>query len=641
MAFDISTAKAITITPRQGGGFDISSAKPVSEEAPVPQGLQRAALQGATFGAGDELTSGLTAGVYKAGEALGLLPESGQSLSEMYGQQMQQEQQRLDQYRQQEPGKALAAELAGGLLTGGAGASKLAALKGVQALRPAAQAATIGATEGATYGYLSGKPGERAESAAIGGIGGAIGAPALQAAGRVGADLARPLVSRVKNAITGSAATDARNYLAAGLGRESVDSLQEILPDARAGNLATLADMSEAARGQLEGLITEADSPAIKKMARQFLGDRNRQQMSRVFDMVDEDIGTVGRTFADTIKELKRTRNVTAAPLYDAARQKPIKMTQYMKAVMHPERGSPEVISAMKTAQQRVRTKRLTGEKVSNIDVIDEMKRVLDDDIKSLYRNGKNNRARDLVKIKNRVLNDVDAQIPEYKAARNSYAGDSDLLNAAEEGTKILRADVDYLNDIVRTMSDSEKSMFRVGAKKAIREKLMQAREGTNSINRIASEINLERIKKAFPSEASFNRFKSDIQFEAKIFDTERVLHNSMTALRQSEQRALQRGIDFDIPDEVGAGVSGMIASGIRRIMIRKLSPEAKENLARLLLTPINQLDDDVVNRINKTVESKIPEQYRKSFRTMVDNLKQGAEYSTMAAPGVIIGASQ
>ena len=641
MAFDLNTAQPITITPRQGGGFDLSTATAV-EQQPVQRGGRTAALQGATLGAGDEIAAGLTAGVYKAGEALGLLPESGQTLGEIYQDQVGRERERLEQFREQSPGKAFASEMAGGLLTGGAAASRLAGTRALKALTPLARAGAIGATEGAVYGGLSGKPGERLESAAVGGAVGGLAAPALQAVGGVVSNLARPVASRIRNAILGDPVTDARNFLASGLVREGVTDVGQLAPTARGGEMATLADLSQAARGMLEGLVTDVDSRQIRRLAQEALGARNRQNQARLFDLIDQDLGTAGRTFAETIRNLRRVRADVAGPLYREARKRPLRMTQYMRAVMDPDRGVPDVIDALRKAQRKLSTRRAAdGAPISHIDLIDEMKRSLDDKIMTLMRSGSRNEARDLIRVKNRIINDVDQKIPEYRAARNAYAGDSQLMDAAELGTQILKRDVDYMDDMLRTMGDSERGMFRIGAKKAIREKLMQAREGTNAINRIASELNLDKMRRAFPTRAAFNRFRNDLRFEANIFETERVLHNSMTALRQAERQALDRGLDFNVPAGFGNDVYGLAANAIRRVMNRGLSEDAKLELGRLVLTPLGQLPPRVTQRINRTIQSQLPEGQRDLFQRMVEATQAAAQAGSMAAPGVAVGAAE
>lgn len=609
---------------------------PVEEESSASSGdLARSALQGLTMGASDELGTAAAASAAYIDEALGRIPNTGRGWKDIYDEMMQVEHEKMGKFREAHPGAAVASELAGGLATGGAGAAKLMGARALQSIRPLTRAGVVGATEGGVYGSLSGKPGERGEAAAVGAVTGGVGGPALQAAGRVAGNLARPLGNRLRNAVLGDPVTDARNYLATGLGREGVQSVGSLVPQTRGADMATLADVSQSARGMLEGLVSDADSPQIRRLAQEALGTRNRQNQARLFDMIDEDLGTSGQTFAETVSRLKQVRSDTAAPLYDAARAKSVRPTDYMKAMLNPRTGPPEILSALSQSRRHMATKRAAGERVSTIDIIDSMKQNMDDTIRNLYRNGKNNRARFLTQVKNRIVADVDEQIPEYRAARNAFAGESQLIDAAQLGTEILRKDVDYMDDILRTMSDSERGMFRIGAKKAIREKLMQAREGTNAVNRVASEINLDRMRRAFPTQGAFERFRRDIRFEANIFETERVLHNSMTALRQSEQRALERGVDFRLPDNIGNDMYSMAANGIKRILERSLSPEARLHLGQLILTPIHQLPGDAAQRINMRILDSLPESQQGAFMRMVTAARSAGAAGTITAPAI------
>lgn len=587
------------------------------------RGLIRQGLQGLTFGTSDELGAGVA--TLPAAIASGNF-----NLPEIYGDIHEALQYERNQFKEDNPYSALAAELAGGVATGGIGAGKLLAAKGIRSLRPMAQAATVGGIEGGAYGFLSGDRGERLKTAGVGAAGGAIGAPIIKTAGAVASRLGAPAVEKIKRSIVGTPATDAEQYLGNVLAREGVESIGQI-----SGNpsrtFTTLADVSEGARGALEGVVSDIDNPRIRALAKRVLTERNRGQQSRLFDAIDEGLQASGRSFREVVGTLKTIRGEVAGPLYDQARQKSIRMTPYMKAVLG-NRGVPEVKAAMNEAIQRTAAKRAAGDRVSNIDVIDEMKRGLDDDIKALIRQGKNNRARDLVRVKNKILADVDDQVPEYKLARDAFAGESQLIDAAEEGTKILKGDIDHLDDMLDAMSESEKQMFRVGAKKAVREKLMQAREGTNSVNRVASEMNLERMRRAFPSDEAFSRFKSELKFEASIFDTERVLHNSMTALRQAAQKNMERGGTGELVESLGSDTAGIIAGGLKRIFSRGMSPEAKEQLGTLLLTPIQRMPPEMVQRLNKTIVSRIPDSQRNE---VVELLKKSVSQASMAAPGI------
>lgn len=625
--------KKLEITAPEGASeqdvlaYAQSQYKSTTKNKPINwRGLARQGLQGLTFGASDEIGAGIA--------SIPAAIATGNNIKDVYSDMHQSLQDERKEFKDDHPYASLAAELSGGLATGGAGASRLAGAKLLKNMRPLARTAAIGATEGATYGTLAADRGERIQGGAVGGIAGGIAGPALQSAGNVVSAMGRPVVGRIKEQLLGSPGGDARRYLATVLSREGIDSVDDlgrnVPPMARAK--ATLADVSEGARGALEGVTADVDNPGIRRLVKETLETRNKGQMARVFDSLDDNLNvSADDTVKKAVATLKQSRADKAGPLYKAAGEKPLQVTPYMKATFE---NVPEVQKALSTAQQRVAAKRATGETVTHIDVIDEMKRTLDDDISALLRKGKKNLARDLIQVKNNILKDVDSQIPEYKAARNAYAGDSALLDAAEKGKSILRDDIDYLDDLVADMSESELSMFRLGAKKAIREKLMQAREGTNSVNRIASEINLERMKRAFPSDKAFNDFKKEIRFEASIFDTSRVLHNSATALRQAAQKSMDSGGVSSI-EELGSDTAGIAAKAIHRLLNKGLDADAKEELGRLILTPLDELPPNIVKKLNSSIVKKLPMEQRGKALRLMKEVRDMAANSPTALPAV------
>jgi hypothetical protein len=141
---------------RASGAFRDDGDKPGEkrsvEEKPEPMntrtalltGLQKA-VDGATFGYGDEIFSGI--------ETLkGKLPGgSGKSYKENMAENNADE----DQFAEEHPGWNIGAELVGGLATGGIGAARIAAAKGLGAVGKMATGAASGA--GGTTNYLFGE----------------------------------------------------------------------------------------------------------------------------------------------------------------------------------------------------------------------------------------------------------------------------------------------------------------------------------------------------------------------------------------------------------------------------------------------------------------------------------------------------
>lgn len=151
------------------------------EKMARPEGILRGALQGATFGFGDELVAGA-----------GSIPQAlitGQSIPEAYGQILEGERQAMDRFREDRPFSAVGSEIGGAIATGigslgtKAGAALAGSLgRGGLGAR-ATKGALAGASSGGLYGYGSGEGEERLESARQGALFGGVTGGAFPLAG--------------------------------------------------------------------------------------------------------------------------------------------------------------------------------------------------------------------------------------------------------------------------------------------------------------------------------------------------------------------------------------------------------------------------------------------------------------------------
>lgn len=138
------------------------------------------ALQGATFGGADEFTDRLGALI-----ASGV---TGQDYNDLLKEARTTTRDRLNEQMQEMPVTSIGANIAGGLLTGAAGASTKAgaaigdALRSGNTLSRVVKAIPVGAASGGLYGFAAGEDGERAESAYRGAVLGAVTGAALPVA---------------------------------------------------------------------------------------------------------------------------------------------------------------------------------------------------------------------------------------------------------------------------------------------------------------------------------------------------------------------------------------------------------------------------------------------------------------------------
>lgn len=138
--------------------------------------------QGLSFGFSDELAGGLGAGVNSVANLFGA--GTGESFGQAYEGIRDSARYNNEAFQTRNPKTGLAAELVGGILTGGAGAARVGALKGAQSL---GRLGAVGAGQGGAYGLgaseaddIGGLLTDTAKGAALGGAGGLL----LPAAGR-------------------------------------------------------------------------------------------------------------------------------------------------------------------------------------------------------------------------------------------------------------------------------------------------------------------------------------------------------------------------------------------------------------------------------------------------------------------------
>jgi hypothetical protein len=212
-----------------------------------PQSVSRTALdqglQGATFGFADEVTDRVGAGIASLA--------TDESYDDLLKEARGNTKERFQQQFEQNPGTAIASNIGGALLTGGAGASTKAGAATTNMLRSGglgarvAKGAVAGASSGALYGAGSSDEGHRLEGAGQGAIYGAAIGGAIPAVGAaVGS-----AVKGTRNAATGAVARGGEELIdaadnmksgASGLYQQMRDKGALLNPSSSNGLLATI-----------------------------------------------------------------------------------------------------------------------------------------------------------------------------------------------------------------------------------------------------------------------------------------------------------------------------------------------------------------------------------------------------------------
>ena len=522
--------------------------------------LARTAVgQGALLGFGDEVEAGLRTG-------FGLLGDYGTTRDEIRGQ--------VKDFAAENPATALAAEIGGGLLTGGVGGARAAGTaigrKVLEKAGTAGLAAGIGATEGAIAGVGSGETaGERLAGGAVGAtLGGALGAAAPAAIGAVKAG-----VGRVRSGVSDKAAQEAADLKALQSIEEGGMSPEDVLrglDETRASGVtdAMIPDIAgDATRGLARGASTVSGEGRV--IAQRALDER----AANLGDEIANDVGNVlagGKSASEALDEIATRQAANAGNDYDAAfnvdgAPVTVEVTDQLKRLF----ALPGFEEAVEQARNLAK---FDGVEIPSADDLIKGGRIDDlslqelhyvkmglDEVMGLGRRGQSKTSigrgveRGLKGARAEFIDILDNASPKidgesaYKTARNKFAGDARLREAIEDGEGFFRMKPDELEAKGGKMSDSEKEAFRIGVAQAVRNSVDSTADLADAGKKIfGNKKQRKLLRAAFPDDKTFEAFEK--RMEARI---EQVItrgyaprSGSPTALRDQDVSNLSETAD-------------------------------------------------------------------------------------------------
>jgi hypothetical protein len=521
------------------------------------EGYWRALIdEGLFLGAGDELAAATAATV----EA----PFSDRSWSEIYEDVLAHERGRLEAA----PASARVVGNLAGLAIPGSGAFQGARLAATLPGRIGAMAGT-GAAFGGLSGFLQGEGGlgPRLEEAVPAAAIGAVAAPVLTGAGSVGGrvlqriglgDPTRWAHDKLRQALLRSGLTP----------REAERRLQDMGPE------AIVADLTEDTRRKFGDVFRAPGT--TRDRAYRFLEGRQADQAERVIEDTRRIFGEQ-RQFGEVMDEIVKRQRELAAPLYEEARRAPVEITNELRELL----GRPTLKRAARKAQQlaadegrdipRMVVENDAGELelVANPDMesFDWIKRALDDRIDYLLRNERGDEARIIVGAKNQMLEILDDQVPVYRVARATWEGEQKAKETLIAGERYMQGIFEDKAQEIAQIPPGKKDLYRLGALRAIEDKLFKAPEGADKVKQIfGSPEKKRRMKALFPDQSSFDAFERRMMIEADFSRTFAEGRGSPTAPRLAE--AEDTGTDIAISLLDHGSLQAMIMDMLRRGVI-------------------------------------------------------------------------
>lgn len=625
------------------------------------EAFARGAAQGVTLGFAEELTSSIGAGVART-----LKPElfEGETYGKTRERALEAERAKLQQAREERPGAYYGGVVGGGVLTGVGLAKAAPAVFGAGAqqgglVSRGLQAAKVGAAEGAISGVgtAEGGPASRA-------IGGAQGAALGAALGPVAGEATRA-IARGAGAITGKlkpspeqvGRTEAEKVFARDV--FSREDLLEKAPEARQA-------MEEAAERGVTITPGEAfDDPALlgqqailqqkpglgSVRAAELAEARQTQQLPQALEEEIAAISTVpspdeaGRGLIEAAKaaerKVRQDLSDLAKPFYDKAykanikKDAPILNNQRVKDYLRMvRRDFPEYENLPN----------------NNLQVLDEVKKLMDGDIASATSGAAQDRntARLIGKVKTQLIDALDKASPDYAEARKIYAEGAPEIEQVVKGRlgrlaqvkaamepeapkELMKASVEQIRDITERVPRETLEAGAAGVIQAARDAVRG--EAFDTIQKRIFNTPKQREQFSALLGDKYESFVQLMDIFKKVGKGQRSLMGSPTQPRMEAQKKFSENVADIANDAVEnkANFARRIMRGItgKNAEIRNAEDAAFYNdMANVLLTPRGVEIVEDLAKLKPSIEQT---------RRLLKNLQVGTVGGVSAAGGQLV----
>lgn len=570
----------------------------------------RPLLEGASLGFSDEIGAGMAtvpAMAYNLSEGTGkgVMDTYREIVAGIRGQQRQ--------FAEDNPAYNIAANIAGGALTGGVGGARALATNVAKKAPPMAALAAVGAGEGALAGY-----GTSEEETYLGDLmetakGSTIGA------------VSNPLVTKgaqkIGNIFRGSPQSKAGRLLKQSMDRDDITPQQ--LEDFLVEHPSSFpVDMPQGANLRGRGQAVTRTPGAGRRIAEEALETRQAGMEGRITQSLQEKTG--GRfDVHGASAELDDALYKEASPFYTGAfteangRARRLNVTRNMMDI----EDDPQYARAVTMAKRAFQRKHRIPPEGDEVEYWHQIKRGMDNEVGALKAKGEAGFAGDARARKNSLLSDMFEQVDDYKQANKIWSGGQDMSDALKDGRKVLLMDADLPK--FDSMTDGEQKMFTNGAMRAILDKIEGGPSSANEArNLIKSTRFKKRMRNVFPKTTeggkSYKLFVRDLEILAREGESRARLSPALQSITAGAQGDMG---DTAASNLFGAGVDVMqgdvmnAAKGALRTVMptnagRNMPEAVSEDLGGLLFS--NSVE--AIQKALKSGQGLAPEQLQWLF---------------------------
>jgi len=270
--------------------------------------------------------------------------------------------------------------------------------------------------------------------------------------------------------------------------------------------------------------------------------------------------------------------------------------------------------------------------KLPDVRTLDYIKRGIDATIDSGFR-GKGMstaEASALRDLRKQFVNAIDENVPDYKLARKTYAGDLEILDALRMGKdQFKNLDHEQVKKMVDAMGSGEKDAFRTGVARSIYDTIMVPSNNPNTAQRVIGSPDMQKkLATLFDNPAEFDLYKAALMRESQLFgESNKILGNSATARRQELGRSLDE--DTGMIESAAKAATGNFSGALSSLVMGairsgQMSKARAEKMAEMLMAK----DPNEVAAAVQMIEAYAAKQAPKQFR------------ATLGEAGAVTGTS-
>jgi hypothetical protein len=518
------------------------------------------------------------------------------------------------QFAQDYPGRAVGLELAGGLATAPF-TGPLSLGRGITTTGKVLRTAGDLAAQGALSGAGAAEEGERLAGAGQGAaIGTAIGGGANIAGRAIRGGIINPAMSRLPEGAMGMVPETAGGYnvrpdyarerLAELLERDAqarimtgVEPGQEaIMGAARLRKLGPEAPIATAGGNTLAEIDMLANLPG--SAGRQLTMQQRRIAAGRggaITETAERATG-VTRSAEDELTDLAKRQAEAAGPFYDKLRTVAFPVDEELQSIL--SRSRLDLGAAQRTATRRgepqVALRQLKQGDELPFAAADQLKRTLWDKAQAARRNGKNNEAADLDRLRLDLVKKLDFLSPDYAKARETYAGFAELETAVGLGRTALSETSESLSKLTKELTSSELEAFRVGAVDSLRQ-VAGSQGGQTRLLNMYKEPELKgKLRAIFGND--FREFQRTILAQEELKKLERVGGGSQTFKRLAQAQDQKDAFDFVQASQAATNPVGALQMLQQKATQYGMPEQQRNKLARLLMLRDQPAQDELQN---------------------------------------------